>query len=501
MKKNVKIATAALAAAMSIVPLASCGGGDSNTPSNSATEVQVYMWKSGYGSEFMEKIVDAFNKKQSEYKVTLETEENAKTIIETLSLGSSNTYDLYFTMLNTNQYNKDFIKLDDVLDYTVPGESMSIRDKYYGYLLDGVKNADGSTNFLTYGNGWCGIVYNADIIDGVKYKIPRTTQELNVLTTQIKGDSSTGVEAPWLFYRNNDNNGYLQYVAYAWEAQYDGLDYYYNTTLVLKDKDGNTPSKEVFTAKDGRYQALKVLESIITPETVHSSVTDSNFTNVQRKFLNGEAAFMVNGSWLMNESTGTKSNFGMMKMPVISTIVEKLEDTAMTDKTLAAIVDEIDAGKTSSEFCSDKDFARIKEARNLLYNNAAEQYVFIPEYSSAKEGGKEFLKYFYSDEGIAKFMEVTGLPSSAKLSDESKFNISSLDDWHKIQMNLSKEVTAVTNTITKSKLYINVNTNQFASVPYAQALCATNDKDKLTADGLWERIIAKINENWAEWSK
>ena len=502
MKKTTKIATAALAAAMSLIPLASCGGDNSNTPGNSATEVQVYFWKSGYGSDFMDEIVDAFNKKQSEYKVTLEIESDAKTIIQSLSLGSSNTYDLYFTMLNTNQYNKEFIKLDDILDYTVAGESMSIREKYYDYLLKGVKNDDGTTNFLTYGNGWCGIVYNKDVIDGVKYQLPRTTQELNKLTAKIKNDTSlSDVQAPWLFYRNADNNGYLQYIAYAWEAQYDGLDYYYNTMLALKDENGNTPSKEVFTAKDGRYQALKVLESIISSDTVHSSVTDDNFTNVQRKFLKGEAAFMVNGSWLMNESTGTKSNFGMMKTPVISTIVEKLENTAMTDKTLAAIVDEVDAGKTSSELCSDNDFARIKEARNILYNNGAEHYVFIPEYSSAIEGSKEFLKYFYSDEGIAKFMEVTGLPNSAKLSDESKFDASSLDAWHKIQMDLSKEVTAVTNTITKSKLYIDKNVNQFANLHYAQALCADNETNKLSADDLWERIIAKINENWVDWSK
>lgn len=500
MKKITKVVTAALAVAMSLFSFAACG--KKNNTANTATDVQIYMWKSGYGSEFMKEIVDAFNKKQSEYKVTLETEENAATIIKTLSLGSSNTYDLYFTMLNTNQYNKDFAKLDDVLDYTVAGESMSIREKYYDYLLNGVKNADGTTNFLTYGNGWCGIVYNADIIDGEKYQLPRTTKELDDLTTELKGDKTLkGVKAPWLFYNNKDNNGYLQYAAYVWEAQYDGLDYYYNTTLALKDANGVTPSKDVFTAKDGRYKALKVLESLITPTTVHDAHTDTNFTNVQILYLDGEAVFMVNGSWLMNESTGSKSNFGMMKMPVISDIVEKLEDTAMSDETLAEIVGEVDEGKTSSSLCSQNDFDRIKEARNLLYNNAAEQYVFVPEYSVAKEGSKEFLKYFYSDEGISKFMQVTGLPGSVKLSDASKFDSTSLDGWHKQQMQFADEITAVTNTITKSKLYINVNTNQFASVHYAQALCASNPKDKLTADGLWNKIIAKINENWKDWAK
>lgn len=499
MKKFTKIATALLAISMGVLPAASCG---KTEVANSSTDVQIYLWKSGYGAEFMTEIVNSFNAKQDKYKVTLDYDESAATIIKTLSLGSSNTYDLYFTMLNTNQYNKDFENLDDVLDYTVSGESKSIREKYYGYLLDGVKNADGTTNFLTYGNGWCGFVYNADIIDGVKYTLPNTTNELDELITEIKGDKTLqGVKAPLIFYNNDDNNGYLNYATYVWEAQYDGLNYYYNTTLALKAADGTTPSKDVFVAQDGRYKALKVLESIITPTTVHDAHTNKNFTDVQTLFLDGEAVFMVNGSWLMNESTGTKTNFGMMKMPVISSIVEKLEDTSMDDATLSAIISEVDEGKTSSDLCSQNDFNRIKEARNLLYNNAAEQYVFVPNYSVAKDGSKEFLKYFYSDEGLAKFMSVTGLPNSARLSDESKFDASALDAWHKQQFDLAKEVNAVTNTITKSKLFINSNTNQFASVAYAQALCASNSKDKLTADGLWNKIVAKINENWADWSK
>lgn len=499
MKKITKIATALLAISMGVLPAASCGKAE---VANSSTDVQIYLWKSGYGAEFMTEIVNSFNAKQDKYKVTLDYDESAATIIKTLSLGSSNTYDLYFTMLNTNQYNKDFENLDDVLDYTVSGESKSIREKYYGYLLDGVKNADGTTNFLTYGNGWCGFVYNADIIDGVKYTLPNTTNELDELITEIKGDKSLqGVKAPLIFYNNDDNNGYLNYATYVWEAQYDGLDYYYNTTLALKAADGTTPSKDVFVAQDGRYKALKVLESIITPTTVHDAHTNKNFTDVQTLFLDGEAVFMVNGSWLMNESTGTKTNFGMMKMPVISSIVEKLEDTSMDDATLSAIISEVDEGKTSSDLCSQNDFNRIKEARNLLYNNAAEQYVFVPNYSVAKDGSKEFLKYFYSDEGLAKFMSVTGLPNSARLSDESKFDASALDAWHKQQFDLAKEVNAVTNTITKSKLFINSNTNQFASVAYAQALCASNSKDKLTADGIWNKIVAKINENWEDWSK
>ena len=501
MKKLTRLALTLLAVITCFSSFTACG--KTKAP-NTATDIQIYLWESGYGTEFMKEIVAGFNAKQDVYKATLETEQDASVIINTLSLGTSNTYDLYFTMLNTNQYNKDFIALDSVLDYTAEGESKSIREKYYDYALNGVKNADGTTNFLTYGNGWCGIVYNKDVIDGGNYTLPRTSKELADLTATIANDITDkkfpGVKAPWLFYNDKYNNGYLDYLTFVWEAQYDGLDYYYNTLLALKDEKGVTPSKEVFLREDGRLKALTALEGVIAPETVHDAHTDTIFTNVQTLYLNGEAVFMVNGSWLMNESTGSKTNFGMMKTPVISSIVEKLEDTSMSDRTLSAIVKEIDDGATSSDKCSQADFDRIKSARNLLYNNTSEQYVFIPEYSNAKEGSIEFLKYFYSDEGLLKFMNATGLANSAKLDDESKFDVNKLDDWHKIQVNFANNLTALTDAKNKSSVFLNSSINQFAGVTYGQDLCNQNKNDRKSAEQLWKAIQTTINNSWKDWS-
>lgn len=500
--KIVKKTIAMFTAGLLLFGAVACG---KNNNGNSTTDVQVYYWRSGLGSDFIDAIVKDFNASQDTYTVTVDSEESASTIINSLALGKSNTYDLYFTMLNTYQYNSQFITLDDVLDSKADGESVSIREKYYSYLLDGVKNADGTTNFLTYGNQWCGIVYNREIIDGNKYKVPNTTNELDKLVTRLNGDSSltekTSGFKPWIFYNNTDNNGYINYLTMIWEAQYDGLDYYNNTMLALKDESGNSPSKEVFLKKDGRYQALKTLQGMLTSETAHAMSTSTLFTTVQRYFLNGEAALMVNGGWLLNESSGDTEKFLMMKTPVISSIVEKLEDSSMTDETLSAIITEVDEGKTSSTLCSQNDFDRIKEARNILYNNASEQYVFIPDYSSAIDGAKTFLKYFYSDKGIKKYIETTKLPSSAKLSDESLFSTSSLDAWHERQFDLTKTTTAITNTLTKSSVFVNNSLNQFASISYAQAFIAKNKSDYKDVDGVWALITDRINKNWSDWIK
>ena len=292
MRKFSKILCGVLACTLALSASA-CG----NKRENSSTDVQLYFWDSGYGHDFILEAAEKFNAVQDVYNVEVELESSAGTIIKSLDMSKSNTYDLYFTMLNTFRYNKEFAKLDDVLDANAYGENVTIRSKYYPYLLEGVKNADGTTNFLSYGNGWTGIVYNADMI--AEDRLPRTTQELNILTAEIAG---AGEVKPWLFYNNEYNNGYWNYVLMAWEAQYDGLDYYYNTTLALKDAQGNSPSKSVLLAKDGRFKALEEAAKIITPDTVHKECTNKDFTTVQRLFLAGQSAMSVNGSWLLNES-------------------------------------------------------------------------------------------------------------------------------------------------------------------------------------------------------
>ncbi|MGN1077332.1 MAG: ABC transporter substrate-binding protein, partial [Candidatus Gallimonas sp.] len=448
--------------AASVLGVAGCSQSD---PDNTETNVQIYYWNSGLGKEWIEEVVEKYNASQTQYTATLDSDSNAKTIQNTLDLGKNNNYDLYFCMLNNMQHKEEFIKLDSVLDAKAFGEEKTVRAKYYPYLLNGVQDADGTTSFLTYGNSWCGIVYNTSIIDGVRYKVPRTTVELDRLTTNL---SNNGIK-PWIFFNSQSGaNGYWSYVLNGWAAQYDGLDYY-NNTLMQLDAETDAQRKALLLSKDGRFQALKVCESLLTPSTVHAEHTNTNFTKVQTLFLQGSAAMIPNGGWLLNESQGV-DHFSMMKLPVISTITEKLEDTDMDDETLAQIVDEVDEGKTSSSLCSENDFNRIKEARNLLCNNGADQFVFIPEYSNAIDGAKNFLSFLYSDEGILSYMNHTSSPAAAELTDKSRFDVTSISKWGQRQFELTESMNAITSLINKSSIFTNTGLDPFLGLEYALPL-------------------------------
>ncbi len=490
MKKQLLVA--ASIALTSIAALASCASGSKDADPNT---IQIYAWESGLGRVWLDKIVEDFNASQTTYKATVTTSTSTATIIKSLALGKNNPYDLYFTNLGNFQYYDDFASLDDVLEYKHAGESKSIREKFYPGFLEAEKDPNGgSYRLLNYGNTVGGIVYNRDIIP--ENKVPRTTNQLADLVIELKADNIY----PWLFYNEPGGlNGYWNYMTYAWAAQYDGLDYYYNHLMALKDDSGNTPSREVFEKKDGRYEALKVMEEVITPDTTHPQCTNTVFTTVQNLYLQGSAALTINGSWLLNENSSS-ANVSLMKTPVISSIVNKLQDTSMGDDTLAAIVDEIDAGATSSAKCSESDFARIKEARNLIYNNSAEQYIFAPNYSNALEGSKEFLKYFFKDSSTLTYMDTLHLPSNVMLDNESLYDGASDSSWAKKCFDIAKTENLMTRA-SRSAVLRDYGVNPICGVQTAQSFLASNPADRKNADQVWDIFLATVDEGWEGWTR
>lgn len=508
--KNAKRLMISVLAGVMTLGAVGCGGGGGSAP-NTATDIQIYFWESGYGAKFMEEIVANFNAKQSTYTAHLETDSNATTITSTLNLGEENTYDLYFTTLNSMAYKSDFALLDDVLKMTPDGESKRIEEKYCQEILRGLKNADGTTTFLSYGNGWCSIAYNADILNGNDYEVPVTTDELEELTMDLVSDKALtdkGIK-PWIFFNSASGGAYWSYPMTAWEVQYDGMDYYYNNMMMLKDENGNAPSKDVLTKKDGRWEALQVAEQVITPATIHPESTNTSHTKVQTLLLQGKAVMMPNGSWLLNESGNSSdyANIKMMKVPVVSSIIDVLPDQSVEDDSeLQALIRAIDEGDTKlkadnySYEVTQADYDRVKEARHVMYNNGAEAFVFAPKYSNALEGTKEFLKYFYSDEGLASFLTHTGCMNSANFSDTSKVDASSLSAWGRQQLEFTATMKAIVSPINKAALFRNTAYDTFVGLTYPIELSAQNTKDRMSAEQLWQVLVERVNENWEEWN-
>ena len=218
---------------------------------------------------------------------------------------------------------------------------------------------------------------------------------------------------------------------------------------------------------------------------------------------------MPNGSWLSNESgeSANNSNIKMMKVPVISSIIDVLPDKSVGDDgELAALVRAIDEGSTKlrsdnySYEVTQADFDRVKEARSYMYNNGAEAYAFIPRYSNAIEGAKEFLKYFYSDEALESFVKHTGSMNCANFTDASKLDASSLTSWSKQQVEFGTSMKAIISPINKSAIFRNTSFDTFLGVGYPSEFSAQNKNDRRTAEEIWSTLVKKVDQNWEEWN-
>ena len=128
-------------------------------------------------------------------------------------------------------------------------------------------------------------------------------------------------------------------------------------------KNGWDTSDSVVYVQKGVNKALEAFYDIFSPEgrtMVGSNDTSTgSFAILQTNFLQGEAMMMVNGGWLETEMSKNQSgeqvkdrDVRFMKTPVLSSIVETLENDFMSDRELSQVIDYIDGGKVGTVFKS-----------------------------------------------------------------------------------------------------------------------------------------------------
>lgn len=501
MKKSVKFVAAALAAGLACAAFAGC---NNKEKPNSATDIEISFWEGSFGKTFMEDIVSGFMKKYPEYKVDLRTSKNAQTIANSLQKRKNDTTDIYFNQLSIfMNYTDLFADLSEIVTETIPGETKSIKDKYDKSLYESLKNENGELKTLGWAGSTTGIFYYADVLENEGIDVPRTTDELADLVTSL-GKKTSFVQL------KDARMGYYQYLVKAWMAQYAGLDYYNNNWLQLKDESGKTPSKDVYLSEtDGRKQALDVLGSLLNSKT---SIEDLDKYKVATYFNLGDAVMMVNGNWVFGEVDALKEkNIKMMRTPVISALAQKL-DTVADDEELAALVSAVDnvldngatVSLTGSDYdVSQADWDKVYAARTMVYNNGSEHAMIVNKYTNAKDGVKKFIQYYYSDEGLAKFINATHYSANANLTDETLVNTSSWTAHEKEQYARSKTNTNVTDGNATSPVFSKTATlHLYGTVDIVGQLTTTNNPQSAAA--LWTAFKNNVNDartGWTMWLK
>lgn len=505
MKRTKRIFAILLVCVLSVSCLSGCGKGKSKSEKGgSTTDIEISYWHAGLGTEFLDNLIAGFKEKHPEYNVYYNASASVAAARAALGLEDTDTVDLYMVV---DQYDTTYLEpLDDVLDTTVEGESRSIREKFDPSYLELEKSSDGKYYNLTHGGGMLGFVYNKELFAqaGIE-QLPRTTDELALVCGQLSDNDIV----PLCHFVQD---GYYYTMNEVWFAQYEGVDAYYDFY--------SNPTKEKFLTQDGRYEMLKVHEKINTPDYVLQGSNSESHVSIQTKFLDGKAAMMLNGSWLSNEmSSGDKmGNFEMMKTPVISSIIDKLE-TVKSEADLRALIKAIDNVtdgteeisvyqdgenyKVKGKTVSKADWERVKTARNTMPMNYSGEVCYIPKYSNAKEGAKEFLRYMYSDEGYKIYMDALHIKMPLNLS-EGEIDTSTWNDFEKQQLELfNKTECVITDSIkSKHRLFTDGGASPYANqrVLFVGKMCTRNEADRKNANEIWELIKATIEDHYdSDW--
>ena len=501
-----------LAGIMTVLCLIGCGAGNGIKTSGDKTTILVKYWLAGLGTEWLDNVIEGFEEKYPQYEVRVESSSAQKSITSAFGYEDIDEADLY---LCTKNYNADgnLVPLDDVLETTIEGESKTIGDKFYDSYLALEQSADGHYYNLTYGGGYVGIYYNKEMFEdaGVSQP-PRTTDELVLVCDALSANDQKA------FCHFKPVGYWEDYMGPVFFAQYDGLDYVLNKFYGCVDEEGKSPSLDVFTKEDGRYEAIKVMSQVCTPEYTMTGSNSYDHTTVQTMWLQGEAAMMVNGTWTISEMGAVEGieNISMMKTPVVSTIVDKLT-TIKTDKQLRTVISAIDkvtdGDAAESEYkqgdkyvvgdltVSEADWNYIRAARNTMALNATGNSAYIPNYSDNIEGAKEFLKYLYSDEGYTIY--ANSLKQTLPFSlDSGELDIS---DWSELAQRQAKlfasteQFVSMYNAGSHPIFYAGGARWKSYHTTYCNRFSSTNVKDRLTAAEAWADTVQYQKENYESW--
>lgn len=499
MRKTSKFVSMLLCLLMSFF-IVGCGG-NSGTNSNiiggnesydgEKTQIEIWLWESGVGKEYMEKIAGAFVKKNPQYYITIEATADSSFMDNKLPLNAElNTADILMSIKPSHSAIKAYaVPLNDLLESKVDGETKTILEKIGKGNADIIRYSDEKYYYLPYNHGLGGLCYNADIM--ADYYIPKTTDQLIELVDELVADK----KVPFMHFIDG---GYWNYLYQVWAAQYAGVEKYHDVY--------ENPTLEKVTADDnGFYEALKVLEQCLNSgKKYYNGSNAQSHTDAQTLFLEGYSVMMVSGSWMEYEMSNNykpgEKNFRMMRTPVISSVVDRCT-TIADDEELSCLIDAIDNGETALEGTgynvNQTDFDTVKEARMLFYDNAIGHAALIPNYSDNITGAKAFLKFMYSDEAIKIYEDTLKIPHVANYDKKDVIDTSNWNVWQKEQYNYGKTSTPYcesTNAI--SELYTTGGLTINGKISVVAKLSTTNDADRLTATQLWNSIKGYNRDNW-----
>lgn len=414
--------------------------------------IQIKSYKAGYGTDFLHEMISKYQEAHPEISFEI-VEESAlldgeKTAAE-IAIPKKNQIDLYFiTGLDVNYLvkrsssilNKRDVTLLEPLDDIFEGKAIgldgkeeeeTIKSRFFGGFEELIRYEGefpkwrGTIFTLPWADASTGLFVNKKVLDKYNVEIPLTSNEFTgaVRTIYTNGASQDNYPFSW---GGANAAGYWQYLYETWFAQYTGVEKF-NNFMNCDPGNGKIVEEGYKVYEDvGILKTLEAMFDILDLNYSPKGSRSKTHMEAQTEFFTGRTAFMIDGDWILNEMKRDYYEYGkdiiMIGAPILSSIGEEI---GITDAQLHDLVVMIDEHKTNAEIkavipsLTDEQIARVVAARSVHDTVGAGHQIVIPSYADAKEAAKDFVRFFYSNDGCRIFRNFANanLPLSYKIED------------------------------------------------------------------------------------
>lgn len=317
--------------------------------------LKVAAFEGGYGRDHWDKLAANFEENHEGVKVELTIASNLEEIIRPQIQGGNIPDFIYLATGRPDALTETFVNekavhdLSNVMNMTVPGEDVKVKDKILdGFLDTSATNpyGDGKTYLAPLFYSPTGLFYNKGLFTEKGYEVPKTWDEFFALGDKAKEDGIYLFAYP--------TAGYLDSMIPAMLASAGGIEAF-NKAMNYEEGFWKSP------------EATKVLETIaklkdyIEPSVVANANGDSYKKN-QQLVLDNKVLFIPNGTWLPGEME--------------------------------------DAPRAEGFEWGFSAYPAFEKGGDCYSYNYFEQ-MYIPEEATNKELAEEFMAYIYSDEAVA----------------------------------------------------------------------------------------------------
>jgi len=447
-KKIVKILAIVLVVMVFATALTALTACDNTTKAKGENVVQISYTMAGFGSDWIEEAVEAFNEayKDKGYSASLDRCDalfSSEKVIQEIKSYQDNNFDLYIT-ISSNIVTQLMDISYSVLKERNVGILEDMNDLYAsapiavdGSEESGTVESTRNSNLLFYNkyysdneafnenyysyqwtSAYSGMAINTAVLSQLGYDhAPRTTYEMKTMCDAIlssNAKASTNNKIYPLTWAGQNAAGYVAYSLYTWMAQYMGKDGYNNFFAMIPETGTTINNGYDVYNNEGILYALKAMNTFIDDKyACDGTVTTISHLMSEQILADGEALFCFTGDWCYNELASLNytdeelSCIEMMAVPVLSEIADLIGlqgSEAAKDAVLCDIVKGIDEGKSDSEVASSIRLqtvtadmvAKVREARGMYYDLGTTHSAIIPSYSNAKGAAKEFLRFISS---------------------------------------------------------------------------------------------------------